>query len=143
MLAVKDYLCEPSSHSSHFDQLNFLQSCAAAAEELNNSRLVINCIQEFMKCTTLVEGFPEEVPLEENGVECKGSPSVADFCLFPLLFLSDEMEKGHGASEMDVLDLVKSGRLQHVSLFLGIDADFHSFKMGQTGTQQQECGFFE
>jgi hypothetical protein len=44
---------------------------------------------------------------------------------------------------MDVLNLMGSGKLQHISLSLGINADIRSFGMDQVGNQQQECGFFD
>jgi hypothetical protein len=139
MSAVKDYLCELSNRSSPFDQLKFLRACAVAAEELNNSRLAIDCIQEFTSCTALVEDFPGVLV----GSECKESLSVADACIFPLVFLFNQLEEGQGVSEMDALDLVSPGKLQHVSLSLGIDADFYSSRMGQARAQQQECGLFD
>jgi hypothetical protein len=84
-----------------------------------------------------------EVPVKQNGSDYKESLSVADSYLFTRVFLFHETEKAHSASKMDVLNLMGSGKLQHSSLSLGIDADIRSFGMDQVGNQQQECGFFD
>jgi hypothetical protein len=84
-----------------------------------------------------------EVPVKQNRSDYKESLSVADSYLFTRVFLFHETEKAHSASKMDVLNLMGSGKLQHISLSLGIDADIRSFGMDQVGNQQQECGFFD
>jgi hypothetical protein len=91
--------------------LNFLRYCAAEAHRLNNSRVVIDCIQEFMKCTTLLEGFQEEVPVKQTGSNFGESLSMADSYIFPLSMIFAEMEKGQVFSKMNVLNLVNSGDL--------------------------------